>query len=357
MDFRNKLKSYISGLTKWWKTQWKKEVQKEKKQKYLFGASDPDDTFKRSRNTSKLYYQKAKITAFSSFFQEKIITGDIFKTYGYIMSMIGLMLILLTVYIVAFSPYFKISPNQVMVEAMTPGVDIGIAYRALEWVYGQSIFLLDEADIARKLKLHLKNLESVSIDRYYPNGVKVLITGAPILFDATITGIPGKKWWLSKNGILIPEKDLGETIVKYHLEITSESLIGDLFLSYKQAIDEYNMSIISRIFDIFTTEWSDMKLAKSRYFIAENELHVILESGTRLIFALQDDSDKRVGAFPKNMLDELITLRTYIASNRSRITEWSLSYIDARIPGKLFVCADKIICQKNLVLIYGAAYK
>jgi cell division septal protein FtsQ len=61
-------------------------------------------------------------------------------------------------------------------------------------VYGQSIFLLDEADIANQLKLHLKNLEGVSIDRYYPNGVKVLITGAPILFDTTITGITNKKW-------------------------------------------------------------------------------------------------------------------------------------------------------------------
>ena len=134
-------------------------------------------------------------------------------------------------------------------------------------MYGQSIFLLDEADIARKLKLHLKNLEAVSIDRYYPNGVKVLITGAPILFDATITGIPEKKWGLSKNGVLIPEKDLGETVIKYHLEITSEGLIGDLFLNYKQGIDEYNMSIVSRVFEILTSEWSDLKLAKSRYFL------------------------------------------------------------------------------------------
>jgi hypothetical protein len=80
------------------------------------------------------------------------------KNYGYMMSMVGLMLILLSVYIVAFSPYFKISPNQVMVEAMTPGVDIGIAYRSLEGIYGQSIFLLDEADIALRLKLSMHNL-------------------------------------------------------------------------------------------------------------------------------------------------------------------------------------------------------
>lgn len=91
-----------------------------------------DNRFQRSRNTNIFSAQKGKITAFSTFFQEKIITGDLMKNYGYMMSMVGLLLILLSVYIIAFSPYFKISPNQVMVEAMTPGVDIGIAYRALE---------------------------------------------------------------------------------------------------------------------------------------------------------------------------------------------------------------------------------
>lgn len=85
MDFRNKLKSYIPKLSK---KQWKKEIQKEKKQKYLFGVFHPDDTFKRSRNTSTLNSQNEKFTAFSNFFQEKIITGDIFKTYAYMMSMI-----------------------------------------------------------------------------------------------------------------------------------------------------------------------------------------------------------------------------------------------------------------------------
>lgn len=353
MDFRNRLKSYISGLTKWGKKRWKKEVQNEKKQKYLFGAATDDDRFQRSRNTSKIHTGVKSYRAFSTFFQEKIITGDLMRNYGYMMSMIGLMLILLSVYIVAFSPYFKISPNQVMVEAMTPGVDIGIAYRALEWVYGQSIFLLDEADIARRLKSSMHNLAWVSIDRYYPNGVKVLITGAPILFDTTIAGIDEKKWWLSSNGVLIPERDLGETLPKYHLDLTAPGLIGDLFLNYKQAIKESDMSIISQIFQIFSTEWTSLSLGRSKYYTAENELHIILESGTRTIFALQDDSETKNGAIPKNILDQLITLRTYISSNPTKLTDGSLTYIDARIPGKLFVCSDKVVCQKNMALIYG----
>ena len=357
MGSLNKIKSYIKELTKWWKKQWKAKIQNEKKQKYLFGAMTDDNRFQRSRNTNIFSAQKGKITAFSTFFQEQILTGDLMKNYGYMMSMVGLLLILLSVYIIAFSPYFKISPNQVMVEAMTPGVDIGIAYRALEWVYGRSIFLLDEADIARRLKLNMRNLAGVSIDRLYPNGIKVLITGAPILFDTTITGIADKKWWLSSNGVLIPERDLGEVKAKYHLDITAASLIGDLFLAYKQGIEEYNINLIGRIFDIFSTEWSSLTLGRSRYFVAENELHVGLTSGTRIIFALQDDNEKRSGAIPKNILDELITLRTYIVNNPTKFTDGSINYIDARIPGKLFICSDQVICHNNLILIYGESYR
>lgn len=353
MDSLNKIKTYISWLTRSSEKRWKKEVQIEKKQKYLFGAGENSTRFERSRNTSKVQSTIAWYRVFSTFFQEQIATGDLVKNYGYIMSMIGLMLILLSVYIVAFSPYFKISPNQVMVEAMTPWVDIGIAYRSLEGIYGQSIFLLDEADIARRLQLSLRNLERVSIDRYYPNGVKVLITGTPILLDTTITGIDAKRWWLSNNGILIPEKDLWDTKVKYHLDIVKPALIGDLFLSYKQAIEESDMHTILEILQIFSTEWSTLTLDHSRYYGAENELHLILKSGTHIILALQDDSESRNWTTPKNIIDQITTLRTYISENTAKIIDESIVYIDARIPFKLFVCSDKILCQKNLSLIYG----
>jgi hypothetical protein len=49
------------------------------------------------------------------------------------------------------------------------------------------------------------------------------------------------------------------------------------------------MAHILRIFEIFDSEWQDLKIAQSRYFVQENELHIQLESGTKIILALQDD--------------------------------------------------------------------
>jgi cell division septal protein FtsQ len=126
-------------------------------------------------------------------YYDRIVSGDLIRSHVHILSMIGITLISLSTYIIVFSPYFRISPNQVVVESLTPGIDIAVAYRSLERVYGASIFLIDEGRIASDLRDNLSNLAAVSIDRYYPNGIKVLLTGAPILFDTTIMGID-KLW-------------------------------------------------------------------------------------------------------------------------------------------------------------------
>ena len=77
-----------------------------------------------------------------------------------------------------------------------------------------------------------------------------------------------------------------------------------------------------------------------------------MENGTKIIFTLQNDTDKQNGPLPKYILDQLVTLRTYISNNSETITSGSIIYIDARIPGKLFICSDKTLCPKNLVTIY-----
>jgi hypothetical protein len=113
------------------------------------------------------------------------------------------------------------------------------------------------------------------------------------------------------------------------------------------------MLAITQILQIFSSEWPSLKLGRSRYYGSENELHLILESGTRIIFALQGDGEVRDSKIPKSILDQILTFRTYISSNPLKLTDGSVAYIDARIPFKLFVCSDPIICQKNLNLIYG----
>lgn len=57
------------------------------------------------------------------------------------------------------------------------------------------------------------------------------------------------------------------------------------------------MMIISKIFELFEKEWPELKVAYANYFLLENELHVTLESNTRIILALHAEQDSAGGSF------------------------------------------------------------
>ena len=56
-----------------------------------------------------------------------------------------------------------------MMEALTEGIDVSIANRTIEDLYGKSVFLIDEAEIANSIKKYQKNIKEIRIDRLYPN--------------------------------------------------------------------------------------------------------------------------------------------------------------------------------------------
>ena len=97
-------------------------------------------------------------------------------------------------YILLFSSYFQISPSKVLIESIGDGIDINIAYRAIEDIYGENVFSFDESSLAQNLKKYQNNIEKVSIDRLYPNGLKIVIKSFPILYKANITSRANKFW-------------------------------------------------------------------------------------------------------------------------------------------------------------------
>jgi hypothetical protein len=153
---------------------------------------------------------------------------------------------------------------------------MNIAFRAMEDTYGKSIFFIDETDIALVLKKYLKNTAHLTIDKLYPNGLKVIITGSPITYSANIYGLT-KKWRMTNNGVLIPESTAHTGQVE-KIEVISENLRNELFLDYKQIIPDDKMLIITKIISLFHSEWPGLVIGKIRYFEQEDEIHISLES-------------------------------------------------------------------------------
>lgn len=360
MDFLNKIKSYFSRGKR--APSFHEQVQKEKKQKYLFRPDAEEmHTYNRGKKhgifRSKFSKKKTESTHFSDFFQKplNLINGE--RDLRYMMSAVGAFLLLLVTYIIVFSPYFKISPNKILIEPLSQGIDVNTVYRSIESIYGQSIFFFDQKAIAKSIKENLKNTEYIQIDRLFPNGVKILIRSLPITVDATIYGVENKRFGVSSNGVLIPLSDIKDENFTHHLALISKELQSELFLGYKKVLSDKTMFLIGKIFELFAAEWSDLRIARANYFLIENELHIALESNSKIILAFEAEYENNTKEFSNSLLGQLVTLQTYINEHRNKLADGSITYLDVRIPGKIFSCADEARCRQNLIMIYGGIYE
>lgn len=351
MDFLR----WIRNFSKRYKNRgFQTEIRKEKQQKYLFRDAWSSLQTKR---WGIFREKKQALKPFTNFFQEKILKQTSFffedqKMLGYI----GIFLILLCGYILLFSSYFQISPSKVLIENNGDGIDINIAYRAIEDIYGQNVFLFDEWSLALNLKKYQNNIEKVSIERLLPTGLKIVVKSFPVLYKANIASRPTKFWWLSSNGVLVPLAR--EKIDKLpSFEIITD--IGeDELLDYKTIINESKLLAMRKVIEILKLEWDGIRFGKVRYLIRENELHISLENGSRILFALQDFSiNAKNTDIYSNLKNQILTFKAYMKQYRSVLDSDGLVYIDVRIPGKVFTCKIKDVCAKNLTLIYWENYQ
>lgn len=361
MDFQ-KIKKFFGIKPK--KNKFYEEIANQKKQKYLF--STEGDSYRSTRvrnknfvnkNYNKIFDKKDFDNKVFQFFNSYFHHEDWEKDLKHIMIAVGFLLIFLVGYIVVFSPYFRISANKVLIESLNRSINMNTVYRSVEAIYGQSIFVFDEDLIAKKIKNDLQNVESINISKLYPNWIKIIIKSLPVNFDAVIFGLNDKRWGISSNWVLIPISDVKDENFNSHLQLISRDLQTELFLGYKKILTDKEMWTISKIIETFRKEWTDLNIAKANYFLDENELHIILESNSKIIFSLHDELDSDKLEFSDNLLAQFVNLKIYIKENRQKFIEWTITYADARIAGKIFACHELHRCYRNLVAVYGDAYK
>ncbi len=354
MDFLR----WIRSFSKKYKNRgFQTEVKREREQKYLFRDTWP---VLQTKRWGIFREKKRALKPFTNFFQESILdkTSSFFEDQR-LLWYIGIILIFLCGYIFFFSSYFQISPSKVLIgwEEGNEGIDINIAYRAIEDIYGKNVFLFDESAVALSLKRYQNNIEKVSIERLYPNWLKIILKSFPILYKASISSRINKYWWLSANGVLVPlAKEKIDSLPSFEIHA---NLSEDELLDYKNIISETRLTAMNKVLEIFKQEWTDIHLWKFRYLTEENEFHISLEKGWKILFALQDfsiDSTKTTVDLYANLKNQILTLKAYLKENRPVLESDTLSYIDVRIPGKIFLCRVKDICAKNLITVYWENY-
>jgi hypothetical protein len=200
-------------------------------------------------------------------------------------------LIVTTLSIVFYSSYFKISPNRLIIERIDDYSDINIAYRAIEPLYGRSLWSTSTAEV-QELITHLqKNITHVTLERIYPNSIRILLESSPLVYSVIFPGT-NKNYELSKNGILIPNKGAVSRLPR--LQIYSPELFESSFLDYKQAVDINTMNAINSILAILKSDFKVSEVGSLLLYSVENELHVLMQNKNRLIFVLDSTLDKQL---------------------------------------------------------------
>jgi hypothetical protein len=348
------LEKITSNIKKDKKSSFRESVKKEKKEKYLFTES----VKKEARAQGFDLFRKkggSRSSSLSRFFDQKIeATRDFALRQELYMKWIGLFLIGATLYIIFYSPYFLLSPSKVMIEALDDTIDVSIAYRSIEDIYGKNILLIDKTALANTIQSSEKNISHIRIDHLYPNNLKILLSGQPISFELSIKSRPWEKWGMTDNGVLVPKEKISTSASGVlSLTIIDSSETEDSFLDYKEVLTTEKVSTIKKMLSTFQTMWPTLSIANSVYLKRENELHILLTNSTRILFTLQNFTKKTDESIDYKYLSlQYMGLKTFIDGHTEDVKNGVYTYIDARIPERVFSCRERIQCGANLLQIY-----
>lgn len=331
--FRKYLTSAKKALGKFQNRKFSKQVAAEKSKKYLVARARKKTPVLEIYNRAR---RGAYLRPFYSAFQN---TG---YDYRIIFGALGIFMIIGSIYILIFSTYFQVLPSRVIIERNDTHSDINIAYRSIEEIYGKSFWLIEESDVAERIRSLQKNIESVKLERIMPNIIRILIQSSPLHYTASFQGA-SKTYNLSENGVLIPSRSQDSELKR--LTIHSIELSESPYLDYKEAIPPTSIKYLMQAEDIFAKEFSKSAVTSINFYVVENEFHLLLENGTRILLVCNSSLEK-----------QLLGLKVGLENMPGLLTTDEYYYVDARVIGKLFVCKDPVQCQRNLNKLYGNSH-
>ncbi len=332
MTFRRS--SFFSRITSWFERfrdrAFRKKLKIERSKKYLYQKGETPHSWIH-------FYNKARRGAYFRPMYSAYTKNELnFKVAFWILWVV---LISMSSYIFLESEYFQLSPNRVIIERADEYSDINIAYKAIEPLYGSQLWFMDRQDLRNRISELEKNLDTIEVSLLFPNSLKIIIKTSPPEFTVDFPWV-WKSYLLSQNGILIPNRN--KEIDFPRLQIYSSELLESSFLDYKEAVDPGIMTKIHNISRVFSVDFNQSVITSEVYYRTENELHLLLENGTRIMFALDSSVEK-----------QLLSLKLAMEQTHGLLSSPENIYIDSRIVGKVFICKVADLCKKNLIKIYG----
>ncbi|MDD4151441.1 MAG: FtsQ-type POTRA domain-containing protein [Candidatus Gracilibacteria bacterium] len=300
------------------------KLNQEKSRMYL-RDSDFSDNFCSRKNKFKMFSLTRKYLNFIR------INNNKYTPYYYYTA---IALIILSIYIFLFSSYFSV--QKIYIERTDDLTNINLAYKAVEDLYGDSLFLMDENDVMAKIQSYQKNLKTINIRKMFPDSLKIDITSYKGAFN---TKLFDRDYIVTNNGILVPIKN--DSKLKYiNIHFKDKDTLG--IVDYKDILNGDDIVTANKIITKINNSIFDLKIENIDFFPIEKEIHINSDLKTKFIYDLAGN------------VDEQIAKTSSFFEKYRDLYKSGLNYIDLRIPEKIFYCSNSVknTCEKNLKRIY-----
>lgn len=314
---KNIIKKYKNYLSQ---KKFTKDIKSQKTK--LYSQVNSTSRYKSKRNKYKLFISKLE---FQNTFPE-------IKNLNYYYFIIWGFLILSCIYVLFFSHYFTVKSIDVIREDDL--VNIDLAYKSLEKYRYNSIFTIDKNLINASILSHQPNIKEVYIRKIMPDNLKITLKSYDLVFG---TNILDKYYLITQNWVIVPSKQ------KESDEIIKVIWLNNLWIiDYKKVFNSQFIKKIKDIDSLIKQENSFLEVKDIKYYLKEQEIHIISKEDIVIIFDLHKDINVQIQK-----------LNIFFKKYLSTIKSW-IVYIDLRINEKIIYCwkDQEFQCKQNLKSIY-----
>lgn len=269
------------------------------------------------------------------------IAGKII-TFRFLLYCIGFVLVGAVIGIVFFSSFFYLSDIRVKRDVLY--VNSQNIENFMAPLRNKNIFFLSESSIEDQIEKNFPVVQAVTVTKIYPRSLEVKVKGNPIFARIKYRG-EQKEFLLTETGVVIQTETNSDAphtdymlmeIPKYRdFQPDEQKAIAPLVTleTDKQLFSESEMKNMKSLLSLLHASFPEIHIASLQYLPLEQEMYLVLDQGTRLIFVMNEDLVTQVYKLKK---DE---------TNIPLVTG-ELSYVDLGITDQVVLCRKGEKCEK-----------
>jgi cell division septal protein FtsQ len=242
---------------------------------------------------------------------------------------LGIGIVLFTIYALFFSDYFLVTDFEVEEEGTLIESNDKIN-EILRHKLGENLFLINEKDLAEEIKKEHREIQTIKIKKIFPGKIRVEYEKYPTTANIiNITEGIQKKFLVDSQGLLIEENTENPNLPYIRIETPEQLTIRTTFLEDPKRAEQRLTYMINAI-NLFEEKFG-MQVLHAEFLKKEREVHLYTEKLFYILIDMEKDLNTQINKLKK-------------ALSKLDIYNEPLLYIDLRISG---TDTEKVIFKRK----------